>query len=218
MKPREYYEEHPEVKGKRRSYVSRAISLLSDGIRVLDAGAGGGGAASLIARSLGARVYCVDIARRNVESCRSMGFPAYQLDLENDPLPFPDAFFHAVILLEVVEHLFDPYYALSEIHRVLKPDGELVISTHNALNVMQRVRFAFGRVNSTLDVTDEKMAPHLRLYSNTILKRLLSKCGFTICRDASYFRLPFGPKSVSPPILGGLLGQFILLKAKPRAG
>ncbi|WP_219339831.1 class I SAM-dependent methyltransferase [Luteimonas salinisoli] len=43
-------------------------------------------------------------------------------------LPFPDASFDTVLLLEVLEHLRDPSGALAEIARVLKPRGQLFLT------------------------------------------------------------------------------------------
>lgn len=46
-------------------------------------------------------------------------------------LNFPDAIFDKVLCSEVIEHIPDALQALREIHRVLKPGGNLVISTPN---------------------------------------------------------------------------------------
>jgi SAM-dependent methyltransferase len=44
-------------------------------------------------------------------------------------LPFEDGTFEIVILREVLEHVRDPRQVLSELHRVLKPGGQLLLST-----------------------------------------------------------------------------------------
>ena len=56
------------------------------------------------------------------------------------PLGFSDKAFDQVLLIDVLEHLYDDRLALREIHRVLKPGGRLVISvpTPNFPNVFGR--------------------------------------------------------------------------------
>jgi SAM-dependent methyltransferase len=45
-------------------------------------------------------------------------------------LPFPDAAFDVVVSTQMLEHCLDPGAVLAEAHRVLKPGGVLLLSTH----------------------------------------------------------------------------------------
>ena len=45
-------------------------------------------------------------------------------------LPFPDELFDVVIAANVIHLLDDPYKALSELDRVCRPDGKLIIPTY----------------------------------------------------------------------------------------
>lgn len=51
---------------------------------------------------------------------------------EGEELPFKDGVFDAVLCTEVLEHLHSPGRLLREMGRVLKRDGDLVITTPNA--------------------------------------------------------------------------------------
>jgi 2-polyprenyl-3-methyl-5-hydroxy-6-metoxy-1,4-benzoquinol methylase len=54
-------------------------------------------------------------------------------NLERAPFPYDSGSFDVVLCCEILEHLpCDPSHMLSEIHRVLRPDGKLVLTTPNA--------------------------------------------------------------------------------------
>jgi SAM-dependent methyltransferase len=75
--------------------------------------------------------------------------------------PFPDASFDGVLCSQVFEHVFNPEDFLSEIRRVLRPDGRLVLT----------VPF----------VWDEHEQPHdFARYSSFGLRALLERNGFTV--------------------------------------
>ena len=57
--------------------------------------------------------------------------PARKPDIVGDAhaLPFPDAEFGVIVCTEVLEHLKDPRLAISEMSRVLKKGGTLILTT-----------------------------------------------------------------------------------------
>ena len=53
-------------------------------------------------------------------------------DAERDKFPYPDEHFATVLCCELLEHLpNDPMFMMSEINRVLRPGGQLVLTTPN---------------------------------------------------------------------------------------
>ncbi len=53
-------------------------------------------------------------------------------DAEKDRFPYDDGYFSTVLCCELVEHLTeDPMHMMTEIHRILRPDGHLVLTTPN---------------------------------------------------------------------------------------
>ena len=56
-------------------------------------------------------------------------------DAERDRFPWPDDYFAAVLCGELLEHLrADPMHMMSEINRVLRPGGHLLITTPNIIS------------------------------------------------------------------------------------
>jgi SAM-dependent methyltransferase len=95
---------------------------------------------------------------------------------------FPDNFFDVVTMWEVLEHLHDPRNTLLEIHRILKPDGLLILRVPNFGSPLARI---FGRYWAGLD------APrHLYVFTLQTLESMLKKTGFQIqeanCKLGSY--------------------------------
>jgi len=69
-----------------------------------------------------------------------------------DALPFPDESFDRALCLDVLEHVAheEQPRALAELHRVLRPDGELFVSVPNLAHLQSRVQFLLrGRLIRT---------------------------------------------------------------------
>jgi SAM-dependent methyltransferase len=110
-------------------------------------------------------------------------FDCVCFDLEHDPFPFPDNHFDVVIWCEVIEHLTEnPVFTLSEIHRVLKPGGAVVISTPNVARVENVVRLYLGRnIYDPYHLGAQlRGSRHSREYTLAELGQLLGGCGFRI--------------------------------------
>ena len=95
---------------------------------------------------------------------------------------YPDATFDAVTMWDVLEHLHDPGQTLAEIHRILRPNGIVVIRVPNLASWDAKL---FGRRWAGLD------APrHLYIFTPETLSALLEKTGFQVaehsCAIGSY--------------------------------
>ena len=99
------------------------------GTRILDVGCGIGNFSALFSEA-GATVVATDFAESMVSATRrryGTSFPI--LRSSADAIPHADASFDVVIALDVIEHLYDPGRFLTEVRRVLRPGGTLVLST-----------------------------------------------------------------------------------------
>lgn len=104
----------------------------------LDLGCGPGGFLSLVAPLCG-RIVGLDVVPSFVQECEQQ---IKRAGLENasvilnssDRLPFPDAEFDRIIMVDTIHHLEDVEGTLREVHRVLKPGGVFLIFEPNKLN------------------------------------------------------------------------------------
>jgi SAM-dependent methyltransferase len=111
-----------------------------------------------------------------------------RIDLFNceiDRFPYEDGSFDTVICCELLEHLQkDPMHMMSEIHRVLKPNGTLVLTTPNAVSI-RSLRSVLLGVHPNLFskyvmpiLLPETM--HVREYTPKELLRLFADAGFSV--------------------------------------
>jgi len=107
--------------------------------KVLDLGCGDGDYAKRL-KNLGFDVVAGDIDIARFRYRNEIEFKHCDITKE---MPFPDGYFDYVLLMEVVEHLRNPYVVMPEINRIIKTNGSLVISTPNILNLKSRLRFLF---------------------------------------------------------------------------
>lgn len=95
---------------------------------VLDVGCGNGIYTQWLAKKC-EPAYGIDHNLKNLSWGKSE-FPNVNFLMANgESLPFPDDFFGAVMITEVLEHTRDDRLTLQEIHRVMRPGGTLLVST-----------------------------------------------------------------------------------------
>ncbi|HEX9094247.1 MAG TPA: class I SAM-dependent methyltransferase, partial [Coriobacteriia bacterium] len=148
----------------RASLVDRLVARwVPDGSRVLDAGSGPGATTRrMLAR--GFTVAAVDLSMDGLAAARDAGAIVARADLTC--LPFADATFDAVLMLDVIEHT-DDVAALAQVARVLAPGGVAIITVP-----------AWPGLWSARDV----VAGHVRRYTPRALLDVLASGGFTIER------------------------------------
>lgn len=106
-------------------------------------------------------------------------------DLEHDTMPFDENHFECAVLSEVAEHIPPPAFthALTQIQRVLKPGGVLIVTSPNLVSLMNRVMFLVGRSPFHLPLRSDTYGgayPHIHLYSAREVARLGRKLGYEV--------------------------------------
>jgi 2-polyprenyl-3-methyl-5-hydroxy-6-metoxy-1,4-benzoquinol methylase len=158
---------------RRRS--SFLVGRVSAGERVLDVGCGEGHFAAELAR-MGAHPVGIDVAAEPLRRAREH-HP--ELDLRQvqaeGAWPLPDASFDAVWAGEVIEHVADTVGWLSEVRRVLRSGGHLLLSTPNQGRLPM---LWWALAPRAFEAHFDPRADHLRFYTRGALIELLEDFGF----------------------------------------
>src|SRR5579884_1174521 len=157
--------------GRTWEAVARAfVGLVALG-DVLDAGAGDGAIAELLAPRA-RRITCLDRNARMVAAARMRLARASNVDVvrgDVTAIPAADAAFDQVLLLNVLTSVATPAAALAEVARVLRPGGQLVLVTLDA-HTHATVTAAYGHVHAG--------------FRPAALRRMLARAGLAVERCA----------------------------------
>jgi ubiquinone/menaquinone biosynthesis C-methylase UbiE len=104
---------------------------IAAGKDVLDAGCGTGYGAQILQMAGAASLTAVDISSEAVAATAGRVSPADVVRADLRDLPLEDDSFDLVVCWEVIEHVDEGERAISELRRVLKPSGILLVSSPN---------------------------------------------------------------------------------------
>ena len=170
-----------------------ALSLVDAGEKLLDIGSGSG---SLVfrARTKYKEVFGIDISPSRIEEAKknAMGKSEDNHNIYfyvcniNEKIDFSDAMFDAITCIAVIEHVFDPYFVLREIHRVLKEDGIFIAEVPNIAYIRHRIHLLLGKLPVTSSPYSWKEVGwdggHLHYFTKKTFCGLLEECGFKIVK------------------------------------
>ncbi len=102
-------------------------------------------------------------------------------NIEKDPFPFPSDSFDLVLFMEVLEHLaYSPTHVFYETHRVLKPEGKLLVTVPNCLSIK---RLMLSLANQTFEYPYSGYGiygRHQREFAAHELRALLQACNYQL--------------------------------------
>ncbi len=121
--------------------------------RVLELGCGTGGLLADLTQKY-RFVVGFDVSREMIQAARKLGTPLVTGD--GSALPFENASFDLVVCRGVLHHVADLRTTLVEIHRVLRPSGELILSEpSNDWWLVRTMRKLMYRFSDKFDKEDE---------------------------------------------------------------
>jgi 2-polyprenyl-3-methyl-5-hydroxy-6-metoxy-1,4-benzoquinol methylase len=175
-------------KNSRFHYIMETFDALPKG-RALDYGCGWGHNTV----SLSKRGFCVvgiDHSLEEVSVCNLAwaSFLGPNLCFEHKTIiDFADASFNYVLSNQVIEHVHNPGLYLSEINRVLLPEGKLVISLPNIMTIRYFVNmlyrgFAQSLFKRSVEVNEhyDKSSDHIQAWDPYHFTTLVSTVGFKL--------------------------------------
>lgn len=149
-----------------------AVELIKEGGSVLDLGCGDG----LLLEMLGDRVskaVGLDISPEALQKCHTKGIEAH-LQSFDDPLPYPDNSFEYVVLLDVLEHVYDPALLLKEAARV--SSKYVIVGVPNFSSLPARIQTMQGKVPEN----NRPHKGHLYWFNDRVLQRVAREAGVQI--------------------------------------
>jgi 2-polyprenyl-3-methyl-5-hydroxy-6-metoxy-1,4-benzoquinol methylase len=177
----------------RTKEIVKDVSQIGAGKKILDIGMGYGFYDIILKESLGFDVTGLEIQENVPVYCRLAQAHGIQIIpgmLSKEPLPIQDCSFDFVIFSEVLEHLrISPFGVLSEIRRILRPKGLLLLTTPNVGRLTNILKlFAGKNLTPMFPDDDTELAhitdriAHIREYTMGELTTLMTRVGYKILK------------------------------------
>lgn len=190
-----YFEEIDQISEQANYFtpVLREVLLKVDvkNASVLDVGCGTGLFLKPLIVAGCTQLYGVDGPQDFTGRALSRGYKEVSVvtDLNISPLPGANESFDLVVCKDVFEHLLNPTHALSEISRVLKKDGMLLLHVPNHFPLIGRLKFLFTNNIDTFSFFKEESRwtfPHIRFYEHRDSLQVLAAHNFSLVLDLSH--------------------------------
>lgn len=192
----------PDPAYKRRaSIILKNINLLGHS-NLLEVGCGRGFYINSISHLFPeSNIWGIDLCEKYLSiAAKNKGKNVRLLKSDATDLPFENNYFDIIIASEILEHIPNDIRAISEMYRVLKPDGKIVITIPS-----KNYPFFWDPINWVLERTFKCHLPsniwwlsgiwadHVRLYSEKEITKKVINMGFKIEKEwtSTHYCLPF---------------------------
>ena len=156
---------------------------------LLDIGCGTGTSAAVV-KNMGFKVFCTDFSFEALKAAkREHALDCYLSDLDSG-LPVKNKIFDVVWAADIIEHLFDPIFALSEISRVLKKGGILLAVIPNDLYISNRLRVLLGGSYQHPGYIKFSHYKHHTFFSHNLFRYMLERNNLKIEKRFNIYKLP----------------------------
>ena len=136
----------------------------------------------------------------------------------NHDIPQKDNSVDCLVMMMIIEHLFDPFHSFSQIHRILSKDGLAFINVPIVTSIKNRFRLLMGKlpetsVNYTRWFEDKEWdGNHLHYFSINSIKKICKKYNLEIIKVRPVGKMIF-LKKLFPSLLANEI-SFCVKKSK----
>ena len=186
------------------SQYGACLNLVPRNSKLVDIGCGEGNVTELYRINKGCETYGLELSDIAGEMARQRGVIVSKWNLNESPYPFEDLFCDVVTVVDVLEHVINPLWLLSEARRMLKQRGRLIVLVPNFARLGNRVRMMFK--GDPLDILHwggyGDGMEHLHWFTQPKLKSFIEQAGFK--------RVSFYPLGLPLGFIYGIIGRYNL--------
>ncbi len=193
------------------------FSLEKKSLRVLDVGCGQGRdllniKTALEEKNVSVEMYGIEVYEEYKKMSEAAGIAVVSINLETEAFPYEDNYFDLIVVNQVLEHVKEFFWIASEMNRVLKPGGLLIVGVPNLASWHNRLLLLFGRQPTSIRV----LGPHVRGYTKeSLVRTMVEYGGFSLKASAggNFYPFPAGlVKILSKLFPNGAVSLFLSFK------
>ena len=168
-----------------------SLSKIPIPLKICDIGCGNGLYSAILKYKIDCMLVGIDGSLYALEEAKKLKFDElyYVEDFSKNNLPFEEETFDLIINKDVLEHLVNPKHLVSEMSRILKKNGHLIIHVPNHFPIIGRVRLLLNNSIDTFNYfpnVNRGDFPHIRFFTWNDLIALLEFEGFELVTDMNW--------------------------------
>ncbi len=164
------------------------------------------------------RLFGIEYEKSLAEQACGNGIEVFDIDLEHQSIPMEDGACDIVIANHFLEHTKEIFWIVSEVSRILKSGGILIVGLPNLGSLHNRILLLLGDQPAVIDV----MGSHIRGFTAPAFRRFIEAEGyFSISqrRGCNFYPFPvFAAKPLARALPTMAVSLMFLVRREPKEG